>query len=170
MCRSKKDGRQGGGHRQGTRSKWREAKEVRRARIERRNGLSFAVWEHEQEMAALEQEIAAEFADQWQEDWSWTDNLIEPDYGYDDEYYEGGFLSRVQWPYEDLPAPGYDDEPEPRDLDLFLAVDRAVRLQGIEAVRKGASLLAAALNVAAWEVLTCINYTREGYIRRTHAS
>jgi hypothetical protein len=146
MCRSKKDGRKQGGHSRGkSLPKWQQAKAIRRARIERRNGLSFATWEHEQEMAALEQEIMRDFTEQWEDDWSWTD--YEPDY--EDDWHG------ADW--HDYTEPG---------AEVFLAVDRAVRRHGTRYVRDNISLLAAALDVPSWEIEACINFTPEGYIRR----
>lgn len=166
MSRSKKDGRKGGSHRTGTRSKWLEAKAVRRARIERRNGLSFAVWEHEQEMDALERELVAAFEEQCQEDqWDWTkdyhDWRDELDLQYDplDDWSD----SRYDFDYD------YDEKSFQSEVvfDTFQAVDRAVRRHGVDETMKQASLLAAALDTPVWDVIQCINLTRAGYIRRS---
>jgi hypothetical protein len=153
MCRSKKDGRKQGGHSRGkSLPKWQQAKAVRRARIERRNGLSYAVWEHEQEMAALEQEIMRDFTDQWEDDWSWTDNLIEPDYGYE---------WQDNYDYTDKEQHFWDDPiPEPdSSADVHLAVGRAVRRHGVQYVYDNIPLLAAALDVAAWQIEAAIRHT-----------
>lgn len=165
MCRSKKDGRKGGGH-LGIRSKWREAKDRRRARTQRHAAREVILREFEDAAQAAEAELQQDYFDSWTEEdeWSWTDNLVEPDY--DHELYEHDYESHFGPFRDDMLAPDYHDEPEPKTIDLFLAVDRAVRRHGEEKVRREASVLAAALDVPTWEVLTCINYTREGYIRR----
>lgn len=168
MCRSKKDGRKGGAHRMGTRSKWHEAKLRRRARIERRNGLSFAVWEHEQEMAALETEIREEFLAQyelevnsweWTQDYlSWQDNLLP---SYEDQLHFEYDWDRYEDDFHFWDDPPREQEPQ---THIFEAVDRAVRRYGVEAVRYQAHMLAATLDCTSWEIERAVKLTREGYI------
>jgi GNAT superfamily N-acetyltransferase len=165
MCRSKKDGRKGGGH-QGTRSKWREAKDRRRARTARHAARELILREFEDAAQAAESELQQDYFDSWAEedDWSWTDNLIEPASPYDDDWVGVDWASGQDWTA--WIASDYGEKPEPRDSELFLAVDRAVRRHGLEKTRQQAHILAAALDVSVWEIEACLNYTREGYIRR----
>lgn len=170
MSRSKKDGRKRGAHHTGTRSKWHEAKARRQARtIRHRNQLLGAI-EYEAEAAEIAAELWKEVWDEYDADanrWEWTENYLAwQDSGlqtsesdYDEFYLYEGYNENYQ-----LEDNFWDDPPAEPQIDIFQAVDRAVRRHGAEAVRNQAHLLAAALGVSLWEIERAVKLTRDGYI------
>ena len=160
MARSKKDGRQGAGHKA---RKWQTANTRRRVAA-RKAARESAMAEYEAEQHALDAELVREFEEQFEQSDDWMNDYLNwqglNDAMYSDEdleygYYEGRVDFSSEWQEHDP----YDVGP-----DVFLHVDRAVRRHGVEAVRKQAPILASALDVPLWEIERSIRLTRAGYI------
>lgn len=166
MARSKKDGRQGAGHRVLLHRKWkrlasrRKSQQSRRQQIEAELTLS-----REEEQAMLKElrdEMESDFSDYYDDFLGWgyddSDHYEDDYYGDEYQYMESHWIDTVIYP-EDK----HYEEPEP-DFNVFLAVDRAVRRHGATKTREQAHLLAAALNVSVFQIFTCISHTPSGYI------
>lgn len=159
MARSKKDGRQGAGHR-----KWKLLTHRRTAQRSRRQQLEAELTLSREEEAENTkeswQELESTFQEYYEDFLGWNDR--DPDdsweYDYSSDSYSNQYIDTVIYP-EDK----YAGEPEP-PFTVFLAVDRAVRQHGINLVREQAHILAAALDVSVFEIFTCIRHTRAGYI------
>jgi hypothetical protein len=175
MCRSKKDGKKGGGHRMGTRSKWHEARIIRAARSARRRQREFAFEEYEQAAEDAEYEVQEDFSvymeemyqdfeDYQNRQFDWKDSFDDCDYEYG--YMEGRYDSEYGWESDAYPFAGDDYPTMDPPTEVFQAIDRAVRRHGVVVVRAMAHVLAAALDVPKHEVTRCIDLTREGYINR----
>jgi hypothetical protein len=171
MARSKKDGRQGAGHR--ALRKWQKTSARRRAQRNRRRNIEMALSEN---LAEIEADMLLDMQEQaalYNEDqgWDWVNDYLDwqglNDAQYSDEDLEYGHYDPYdQYRNEDYEGL-YDREwPDQYDVmpDIFQAVDRAVRRHGVEHVRKQASMLAAALDVSGYEIQRCISLTSAGYI------
>jgi hypothetical protein len=168
MARSKKDGRQGAGHR--LQRKWQKTSARRRAAA-RKAARESAMAEYEADQRALDAELVREFEQQMEEDgWDWVNDYQDwrglNDAMYSDEDIEYGHYD----PYDQYRNEDYEgiydrDWPDQYPVvDVFQAVDRAVRRHGVEAARKQAHMLAAALDVPVWAIESNIRLTRAGYI------
>lgn len=166
MARSKKDGRQGAGHR--ALRKWKRLSHRRREQNSRRVHKEVI----EEEISSIEQDLYQDYLDQCAElsgaDFDWHEDYLDwQDQALYDQWSEADAEYGQDYDYRDDPHHFWDDppwDPEPR-FDVFTAVDRAVRRQGIQAVMNQAHLLAAAFDVSSYEIIRCANLTKAGYIR-----
>jgi hypothetical protein len=168
MCRSKKDGKHGAGHK-AARNKIRMVNFVREGRLNRRawKEQAFDDLIAEQELLPEEQQalddMYQDFLDYQNGQFDWEDSFYDHDYEYG--YMDGHFDSNYGWEEDDRDLYAFAGHyPMDPDTRLFEAIDRAVRRHGVAAVHKQANILAAAFDVSAHEVIRCISLTREGYI------
>lgn len=167
MARSKKDGKKRSGHKL---RKWRRL-EFRRLTC-RSKAIRQELRDSDEELSSLDWDLYQEYLerlnDQHEDYTGWEQDVgfghMYPDDDIDESYdYE--LMDRYEDPY-DWGEKTFDLVENP-DLEVFLAVDRAVRRHGLEVVQQQASMIAALFNLPSWEIVRCLNLTKHGYIRRS---